>query len=493
MPAGSISFNTIPSNIRKPLFYAEVDNRLGGYYVDNPRAIIIGQTVTVQPATPVLINTVDQSKSLFGQGSMVARMVEFFKLNNLATELWVLPLADAGGSTAATGTVTFTGPATENGTIFLYVGGTLVQVGVVSGNTATQIAQAVSTEVNLVTDLPVIASPSAGVVTFTAKNKGTLGNAIDIRLNYRGSLSVEVTPAGVTAVVVAMSGGATNPTLSTGLAALSDEAYEYHIMPYTDTTSLDALEDYLAARWLFSKQLYGLGFTGHQATVGALDTLGSARNDPNVSIVGYYNSPTWSPEVAAAYGGVSANYLNIDPVRTLQTLQLIGVKAPPPASRMTYAEYQVLLFSGITPLEYVQGTAQIVRAITTYQKNAFNQSDPSYLDIWVRSGIAYVLRNNGYLVTQKFPRMKLAADGTRFGAGNAIVTPKIIKGEMIALYEDLEFRGVVQNSKGFKKELIVTINATDPNRIDVYYPLYLINNLSVFALHLEFSLTVRGE
>ena len=42
------------------------------------------------------------------------------------------------------------------------------------------------------------------------------------------------------------------------------------------------------------------------------------------------------------------------------------------------------------------------------------------------------------MVTSKYGRHKLANDGTRFGSGQAIVTPNVIRGELSAAYYALE-------------------------------------------------------
>ena len=91
-------------------------------------------------------------------------------------------------------------------------------------------------------------------------------------------------------------------------------------------------------------------------------------------------------------------------------------------------------------------------------------------------------------ITTKFPRHKLANDGTAFGAGQAIVTPKIIKAELIAQYGEMEALGLVENMAAFKANLIVERDATDPNRVNILYPPDLVNQLRVFAVLAQFRL-----
>lgn len=102
--------------------------------------------------------------------------------------------------------------------------------------------------------------------------------------------------------------------------------------------------------------------------------------------------------------------------------------------------------------------------------------------------LAFILRFMKTRITSKFSRMKLAANGTRFAQGSAIVTPNIIRADVIAAYQELEFNGYTQNADAFAKSVIVEQNATNHNRVDVLWPGTLINQLNVFALLAQFKL-----
>lgn len=489
-----VSFNHIPNDTRVPLFYAEVDNSAAGIYTQNLRALIIGQRLaagTVAEKVPTVVATADQAKTYFGKGSMLARMVEAFRANNTSTQIVALALDDASGGAAAAGELAITGPATANGTLYIYIGGQRVKVGVTSGDSATTIGDAVEAAINAATDLPVTASNTTGTVTLTARNKGTVGNTIDIRLNYAGTLGGEELPAGVAVAITAMASGATDPDIADAITAMGDEPYEYIVIPYTDSTSLDAIGTEMGdvtGRWSYQRQLYGHVFAAKSASASALETFGAARNDPHVSVVGYYDSPTPTYEAAAMLAGQAGGALSNDPARPLQTLPLVGFKVPPDTSKFVYIEKQGLLTSGVATLRYEVGVAQIERCITTYQKNSWGELDISYLDVTTLATLAYVLRFMRQAITQKFPRHKLANDGTRFGAGQAIVTPNTIRAELVAGYSQLESLGLVENIAAFKANLIVERDATDPNRVNVVYPPDLVNQLRVFAVLAKFRL-----
>ena len=157
--------------------------------------------------------------------------------------------------------------------------------------------------------------------------------------------------------------------------------------------------------------------------------------------------------------------------------------------RLTDDERNLLLYDGIsTLLVDAGGKVRIERMITTYKTNAFGAPDASYLDvntILTLSYLRYDLRN---YILRKYPRHKLANDGTRFGPGQAIVTPKLMKSEIIAKFREWEGIGLVEDISQFKNDLIVERNQSDPNRLDVMIPPNLVNQLIVTAAQIGFIL-----
>lgn len=221
----SVSFNNIPSNIRVPLFYAEVDNSQANSAQEVQRTLIIGQMLAAGTADDNVLEFVsrtDDAKTLYGAGSILARMHEIYRGIDPFGEVWCVGVPDASG-TQATGTLVLTGPATAAGTINLYIAGQKIAVGVSSGDSITTIGDAIEAAVNAEASLPVTADNVAGTITFTAKHDGTLGNDIKLQLNYRGLAGNESLPAGIGATITAMASGATDPTLTAAIAALGDE------------------------------------------------------------------------------------------------------------------------------------------------------------------------------------------------------------------------------------------------------------------------------
>lgn len=488
----TVPFATIPQNLRTPLFFVEFDNSMANTATTTQRTLLIGQMLdgaAGKDSVPERITSGTQAAERFGRGSMLHTEADAYFRNDTAGEVWVLPLADTESQTAAAGKLKITSAANDTGVISLYIAGIRVQMAVVATDTAEAIATGLTKVINRNTNLPVTAAAEADTVTLTAKNKGAHGNGIDIRLNYLGLTGGELTPSGFEMTITAMSGGNGAPDLLNGLANLKDRSFDFIVNPYTDTASLDVVKTFLADRWAWDKQLYGHSYGVITGTYGQLADFGEKRNDQHASLLGVNGSPSPDYQWSAAYTGAIAQSLRNDPGRPLQTLVISGVLPPDDTKILELTERNNLLHSGISTFTVDDdGTVRVENIITTYRKNAYGDNDDSYLQVETLYLLMFVTRYLRTRVTSKFGRMKLADDGTRFAPGSAIVTPNIIRAELIAQYGFLEFNGHVQDAKGFAAGLKVERNSQNPNRVDVLWTGTLINQLRVFALLNQFRL-----
>ncbi|GAB1617161.1 phage tail sheath subtilisin-like domain-containing protein [Pseudomonas sp. NGC7] len=489
----AVSFNSIPSDLKVPLFYAEVDNSQANTATGAMPRLIVGQVnddaVAAEIGKLTLVPSLSLAKSIGGVGSMLAEMYDTWRAIDPAGEVWCLPVKVTG--TKATGKVAVTGTATAGGQINLYVAGQLVRATIANGATAAATATAIAAAVNAA-GLSVSAVAAAGEVTLTCRWAGLSGNDIQLQLNRQGRANGEITPAGLTVTITALAGGVGTPDLAAAIALLGDEPFEFLCGPWADATSLDAWKSLMndsSGRWSWSRQLYGHVYTGVRGTLGELVALGDTRNDAHVTVYGFEKScpdPVWRQ--VAAYAARQAVYISADPARPTQTGELNGITPAPAGERFMLTERQSLLSHGIATAFAQSGAQRIERAVTTYQKNEYGQTDNSYLDSETLHQSAYIIRSLKGRITSKYGRHKLANDGTRFGAGQAIVTPAVIRAELIAGYFILEQMGIAENSDAFAKYLVVERSTTDPTRVNVLYPPDLVNQLRVFALQYQFRL-----
>jgi len=487
-----ISFDTIPSDVRVPLAYVEFNNSRAqaGLASDGYTILVLGQrlaTGTVQAGVPTEILGADQAEQCFGRGSMLASMLAAMKKANSYTRMVAIALDDDGAGAAATGKVVFAGAATQNGTLNLYVAGTKVAVGVAAGDDPAAVAAATVAAIQANTALPVTAAVNgvtAGQVDLTARHKGLVANDLDLRLNYYAG---ELTPAGLQVTITAMNGGTTNPDVADAIAAMGDDWYQSIVMPYTDAGNLTALETELASRFGGVRQIDGVAYIAFRGTASETDSFGLGRNSHLVTCMGTAKAPQPPYLWAAVNAAVAAASLAIDPARPLQTLALPGILPPAQGDRFIFEERNLQLHSGIATHKVdAGGNVLIERQVTMFQKNAFDLPDTSYLDVETIATLSYIRFATRARITSKFPRHKLAGDTVKPAPGQAIVTPTILRGELIALAGDLVDAGLIEDLEQFKRDLVVQIDPNDPNRANVLSSPNLINQLRIFAEQIQF-------
>jgi phage tail sheath gpL-like len=496
-----IPFKNIPSSQRLPLFYAELDPSMANTAQRPQRTLLIGQKTAAGTLTanmPVQLTSTIDAKALAGPGSVLAGMASAYRANDPNGEAWLLPLQDDAGGNAAAGQIVFNANAggTSAGVISLYIAGHLVSVPIGANVVATTVVAAVVAAVNANPDLPVIATAAGTIpgstVTFTAKHKGLLGNDIDLRFNALGATGGEALPNGITVVITALTGGTVNPSLTAALAGVGDMAFDFIVCSLTDTASMTAIAGLLSdqsGRWSPSAQLYGHCFVAYRGTAGASASFASGLNNQHVTCVPFADSPSTSWRWAAAFAGACAVSLRNDPAVPLQYVTVAGIMAPPVASRFTQLIRANTLIYGGCSTWTVNASGQVVteNIITTYMTNVQGTADNSYLEVETLFTLMYVLRFMSDLVSSKYGRVKLAADGVRLLPGSNVVTPSVIKADIIAAYRELEERGMVQQSALFAQNLIVEKGGT--NRVNVLWPAILVEQLRVFALLAQFRLS----
>ena len=489
----TVSFNEVPVGMLTPFVATEFDNTKAqtGLSTENWKVLLIGnRTASGSVAKQVLkrLSSPSQAANYFGKGSILHDMARGWFENNLMTELWAMALDDAGSGVAASGSFAMAGTATEAGSVAFYIGGERVEIGVDAGDTGADIATALKAELALSKweNLPVNYGGSSGTVTVVSKSKGEFGNELDLRVNHYED---EKNPSGITVTVTEPVSGATNPDVNDVISVIGDERFHLIVSPYLDTSNLNKLKTEMDRRWGPLTQNDGQVIACKSTDDSSLGTIGTGRNNPHECIVGYYKSPTPPWRLASMIAGQVANAGAIDPARPFQTLLLSGALAAGVADRFTLAERNNILTEGIATLkETADGGLQIERMVTTYKTNALGAADSSYRDSNTIFTLSFLRHDWNAHISLRYPRHKLADDGTKFGAGQAIVTPSLVKAEAIAKFREWEEAGLVEGFAAFKAGLIVERDNSDRNRINVLLPPNLVNQLMIAATQVQFIL-----
>ncbi|WP_339050957.1 phage tail sheath subtilisin-like domain-containing protein [Candidatus Hamiltonella endosymbiont of Tuberolachnus salignus] len=492
----SISFNTLPSDLRVPLFYAEMDNSRANTAQESRRALLLGHALPDAPIktnTPVRMPTEALAQKLTGRGSQLHRMVTAYRRIDPLGELWVIavpePKPPGGPAWSCLGLV---GRPQAPGVLSLWIGCRRLRVAVNPAQTLDEIAEHLTQAINTASDLPVTARLREDrEILLTARHSGMTGRDIPLSTNPL-SAGEETSPPGLALVVDRMRGDDYTPDVTAAIAAMGDTPFDFIGLPFHDSDTLALFEQEMneqSGRWSPYRQLYGHVYTAKTGSLSELVALGESLNSPHLTVAGYEPAiQTCLDEGVAARLARSAVFLRADPARPTQTGELNGVLPAPVGKRFTLTEQQSLLSHGIATAYVEGGALRIQRDITTYKKNAAGVADNSYLDSETLHTSASVLRRLKSVITSRYGRHKLADDGTRFGAGQAIVTPSVIRAELCAVYRQLEREGMVENVEAFRAHLIVERHAHDPNRLDVLFPPDYVNALRVFAVINQFRL-----
>jgi phage tail sheath gpL-like len=491
----AISFNDIPNNIKVPGQYVEMDNTnaTGGLATDAHVIMLIGQKTTAgTEAAEEVINvfSAEQASIYFGAGSQLHLLIKSVFDNQNTMKVQAIALDDAAGAGIAVDTITISGTADQNGTLHFLIAGEYVPVGVLKGETVTDIATRLVELITEEVDLPVTAANVAGVVTLTAKNGGTVGNDMPILINWYGAEAGQVIPASIVVVIANDTVGATDPDVSDAITVMPDKIINNIVCPYNDITNLGYIEDEMDRRWGPLIQLEGHAYTSKKGTASELLAQGELHNNEHLSFIdaGQVN-PTPAYRKLAALVGVAAPSLEIDPARPLQTLEIKGVLADKSLTDRNFLEANSLLNGGIATTKISNdGNVLIERLITTYQTSPAGAPDISYLDANTLYTLSFLRQTLINRIRLKYPRHKLADNGTRIPEGQAMVTPSTIKGEIISLSIDWADLGLVENLQQFADDLIVERSTLDPNRIDAILPPDLVNQFRVFAASIKFIL-----
>lgn len=473
---------------------------------------------SVAEEVPIQVTSPEDAGNRFGFGYMIHRLVKAVWAGSGGLECWVVPQAET--SAQAAGNIAVTGPATENGTLHLYIAGDYVPVSVTSGDAATAIATAIGAAINADSDLPVTASVTDDDVTVTSKSEGTWGNEITITSNEGFG---QETPAGVAVVVTDMSSGAGTPTISDALDALGtdDDANLNYFTDVVhgylqDSTTLDAISTYngLGNDYVgcYSK-LVGRPFrclTGDTATgsggLSSLTTLGGNRKttDRTNGVIAVPGSPNHPSEIAAIAIGVMAKLNNNRAEENYNGQLLPGVIAGAAADRWTssYDSRDSAVKAGVSPTKVdSSGAVFMQNVLTFYHPDNVPTASNGYAamrNISILQNVLYNIRLN--FEQEKWQGITIVSDVAK--VANSVSKDKArdvsaVLDDLIALAEAFEERAWIYTASWTIEKLkdgLITVKDGGIG-FDATLPIILSGNATIIDVTTQFdtSLAVLSQ
>lgn len=486
----AVLFNFIPgSGLVAPGTFFEVNS--GGQYESKSRAVIIGHKSSAGSLTDntlTLCSTIEEAAALAGVGSQLYEMFRLARRAAPVQEIWIASIPVTG--TVGVWTATLTAIDAAGGTGTFEIAGRKITVAVGASEavntTAANLAAAINAYVDPLTRayLPVTATVATNVVTITARHAGVTMAGLELTTdaNIAGNVFAgKIAVANPTAAAGAAS-------VSTVMAALGDEPFDWIISPFGDATNLTAakaaLSD-LSGRWAWNAQLYGHYFTGNVGTTGENTTYGLAQNDRHISAVAIVASPTPAYEWIAQYAARQLPWLaddtNGNAARNMSDLALEDVR--PPRDRTVWPNYVVrntLNGSGMSTFK-VNSVGQVVidKCVTMQRLNVAGQPDTVFRDVQAIAQTMHALRYMRAGLSFRHAN-KAVADANPANLPT-ISTPADIKADTIALYGDLVDRGLFENKAEFARRVRVARDASNPARVNIGMDLDRVNPLDILA------------
>lgn len=462
-----ITFSQLPDNERTPGVYTEFNTATAvRTLASNPQSVVLiaqrlpSGTWTADEAVSVFSD--DQAALYFGRGSQAHLMaMEAIKAYRYL-QLSVMPVDDdATAGIAATCTLTLTGPASGTGQNSVWIIGQRIDVAVASATDATAMGVALAAAINAKLSLPVTANSAAGVVTLTARNKGTWGNEFSVKAS--------TTAPGVTVAVATGDAGAGDPDISPALSAVFAAGFTVVVTPFATQDALSALRDFVGDVSSALEQRGTTGVAGWNGTLSTAVTLAGDVNDGRITIGWHNGSQLPGALIAAGYAAVIAS--QTDPAKPYDDLPVSGLDVTPLSRRPGRNEIESALWNGVSPLKVGAGNqVQIVRAISTYTTSADGAADPSLLDITSMRTLDYVRLAINNRIELRFPQQK---NTPRVGAA--------VRSEILNVLYQLEDMEVVENVDEYKDGIVYQVSPTDSTRLNFSIPVNIVSGLHVIA------------
>lgn len=250
------------------------------------------------------ISSVKQARDLFGARSVLAKQCESALASQSGATIYAKGYEDPSGGTQATSTITVSGSATSSGTLVLIGLGTRIEVGVAEGQSASDIASAISERINQIPSALYTASATAAVVTLTASHELAMMNGYGLVF-----VAQETSATGISLAITDFSNGvgAVDYSLETPLSDMENISITQIAVAEAPQDLVSYLESQLETRYQENDGRDGLIYSGeYRQLYSSLLAQINALNSIHRVVVDVYPKELTAWQAAADAAAVSA-------------------------------------------------------------------------------------------------------------------------------------------------------------------------------------------
>jgi len=465
------------------------DLRGGGVLFLPQRIALVGQgnTASVYALTKFQITSASQAGNRYGFGSpihLAARQLLPVNGDGVGTiPVTVYPLEDDGSGVAASGTITPVDDATQAGAYIIRISETDSEQFVIAvGDTVADITLKITTAINAVLEMPVIAADNTTEVTLTAKWAGLSSNLI-----VASAVTPEIGAATIT--IVQPTGGLINPSVQPALDQVGDvwETMFLNTLNSDDEIALGAFSVFGEGRWgaLTRKPMIAfMGYTG--ATVaGAISVSDTRKTDrTNVQLVAP-GSDELPLVVAARQLARIAPVANNNPPRDYGSQSATGIAPGTDGQQWNYLQRDQAVKGGSSTIEVRDGVVTLSDVITFFHPTG--DPIPAYRFVCDIVKLQNIIFNiNLIFATPEWDGAPLIPDDQPTINRDA-KKPKMAVAAVAALIDSLGLNAIISAPEVAKANTQAAINEQNPKRLDVTTTLQISGNSNIISVDLNFG------
>jgi phage tail sheath gpL-like len=499
-PVNPNLFNQIPMNILVPGNYYEADPLYSntGLLEFPAKIVIFAQKTAAGTATALKIYPLlspAQATNLCGAGSIGEGQCLAVLATKPTIPFYLICVADAAGSNAATGKFIVGGNWSTSGVLPLYIAGVRIEVPVAATDSAVDVAANAAALIQEVSmpSLPVTAAQGGAgqtsQVLLTAVNAGSEGNSIHLAVAAGPN---DMLPAGMTCATGGsggMSGGTINPNITQIIDVIGSIWYTDIIQPWSDAANLLALATELDNRFNAMAGLDAYSYATLYGSYGQILTAKAAMNSRFRSTLAITNPPTPPWIMTAAMGARAAQSTFNDPSKQCRGLVLPGVVAPHASDRYTWEEQQLLLGNGLCTFDVLtDGTVVLQRLVSENLTDNTGTLTTAWQDINAAKVATRIRYDWKAYVNLTYPSNKLADDGSLAAEYDpTVATPNRMQGSWAARCNVYGKAGWIEDVQNQVRSSNFSIDANNKNRMNATQPYTRVGNLMVLAGALQFN------
>ncbi len=453
------------------------------------RVALIGQgsTTSTYSLDKNQITSANEVGTTYGFGSPVhLAALQLFPINGDGVgtiPVTVYPMSDDGSGVASAGDITPSGSATEAASYRVSVNNILSEAFVIDvAATVATVVSSMTTAINAVLAMPIIAVDNVTEVTFTSKWKGTSAN--DIVVSVEGS-----TTAGNVFAITQAAGGLVNPDVDGALDKIGSvwETMILNCLDLADTATLTKYETFGEGRWgaLTKKPL--VVFSGNtEPGVGNATTIPDARpaDRTNCQLVapGSVDLPF---VVAARELSRIVVVANSKPASDYGSRDASGLTPGSDAQQWNYPERDEAIKKGSSSIIVKDGVINIADTVTFYHPSG--DPVPAYryvVDIVKLQNIIFNL--DLIFNTAEWDGAPLIPDDQPTTNPDA-KKPSMAVAAVASLVDKLANEAIIADPAFVKASIIAGINGTNPKRLDIAVTWKLSGNTNIISIDNNFG------